>query len=75
MSKIEIHDIKELIESNYPPSIVKKMINEVLILSMQVKTDYPDYRNWFTTIQVPGLYDGTRNIIVAHIKDRIVGFV
>lgn len=75
MSKIEIHDIKELIESNYPPAIVEKMINEVLILSMQVKTDYPDYRNWFTTIQVPGLYDGTRNIIVAHIKDRIVGFV
>ena len=28
MSKIEIHDIKELIESNYPPAIVEKMINE-----------------------------------------------
>ncbi len=42
---------------------------------MQVKNDYPDYRNWYQEVQVPGIYDGTRNIIIAHIADRIVGFV
>lgn len=75
MSKIEIHDLNELINSNYPQSFVEKLINDVLLLSLEVKTDYPDYKQWYTTIQVPGLYDGTRNIIIAHIKDKIVGFV
>ena len=30
---------------------------------------------WFQNIQIPGIYDGTRNIIVAHINNKIVGFV
>lgn len=75
MSKIEIHDIQELLNEQYPIEVIKKMLNDVLLLSMKVKDDYPDYRNWYQTIQVPGIYDGTRNIIIAHIKDRIVGFV
>lgn len=75
MKKIEIHDLKELINQNYPLEVIQKIINDVLSLSMKVKNDYPDYRNWFQTVQVPGLFDGTRNIIVAHIEDRIVGFV
>lgn len=75
MSNIEIHDLNELINSNYPQSFVEKLINDVLLLSLEVKTDYPDYKQWYTTIHVPGLYDSTRNIIIAHIKDKIVGFV
>lgn len=75
MSKIEIHNLEELIQQNYPMEVIKKLLDDVLLLSMQVKNDYPDYRNWYQTIQVPGLYDGTRNIIIAHIKDKIVGFV
>lgn len=75
MNRIEIHNIEELIQQNYPLEVIEKLLNDVLILSMQVKNDYPDYRNWYQTIQVPGIYDGTRNIIIAHIKDRIVGFV
>ena len=75
MSKIEIHNIDELIKEQYPLEVIQKLLNDVLILSMQVKNDYPDYRNWYQTIQVPGIYDGTRNIIIAHIADRIVGFV
>lgn len=75
MNKIEIHDISELINQDYPLEMLQKILNDILVLSMQVKKDYPDYRNWFINTQIPGVYDGTRNIIVAHIKDRIVGFV
>ena len=55
--------------------IRKKILNDVLILSLLVKDDYPDYKEWYQNKQIPGIYDGTRNIIIAHIKDRIVGFV
>jgi hypothetical protein len=75
MSKIEIHNIDDLIKEKYPIEFIQKLLNDVLILSMQVKNDYPDYRNWYQEVQVPGIYDGTRNIIIAHIADRIVGFV
>lgn len=75
MSKIEIHNIDDLIKEQYPLEFIQKLLNDVLVLSMTVKNDYPDYRNWYQTIQVPGIYDGTRNIIIAHIADKIVGFV
>ena len=75
MSKIEIHDLNELIKQQYPISYIKKIINDTLLLSLLVKTDYPDYKEWFLTKQVPGIYDGSRNIIVAHIEDKIIGFV
>ena len=75
MAYIEIHDLNELIRQNYPQEIIEKMIQEVLYLSMIVKNDYPDYKEWYTTVQVPGLYTNERNIIIAHINDKIVGFV
>lgn len=75
MSKIEIHDIQDLLNQGYPAEYISDILNKVLILSMQVKEDYPDYRQWFQNIQIPGIYDGTRNIIVAHINNKIVGFV
>lgn len=72
---IEIHNIEELMKENYPPEVIEKLLMDVLVLSMKVKDDYPDYRTWYQTIQIPGIYNGTRNIIIAHIKDRIVGFI
>ena len=75
MAKIEIHNLNELIQQNYPQEIVEKMIQEVLALSMIVKNDYPDYKEWYTKVQVPGLYTNERNIIIAHINAKIVGFV
>ena len=75
MSKIEIHNLEELILQKYPQETIKKLLNDVLILSLLVKDDYPDYKEWYLEKQVPGLYDGTRNIIIAHINDRIVGFI
>lgn len=75
MNKIEIHDLQQLINQHYPLEEVKSLIDQVLELSMLVKTDYPDYKNWFLETQVPGIFDHTRNIIIAHIGKRIVGFV
>lgn len=75
MNKIEIHDLQELINQHYPLEEVKSLIDQVLELSMLVKTDYPDYKSWFLETQVPGIFDHTRNIIIAHIGKRIVGFV
>lgn len=75
MNKIEIHDLQELISQHYPLEVIKGLIDQVLEVSMLVKTDYPDYKNWFLETQVPGIYEHTRNIIVAHIGKRIVGFV
>ena len=75
MNKIEIHDIQELLKQGCSVEYINKILNKILILSIQVKDDYPDYRQWFQTVQIPGIYDETRNIIVAHINDKIVGFV
>lgn len=75
MNKIEIYDLKQLIDQNYPLEVLQKMLNDVLVLSMEVKGDYPDYKQWFLNTQVPGLYDNTRNIIIAHLNNKIVGFV
>lgn len=75
MGKIEIHDLNQLIKMNYPAEYVKKIIDDVFLISILVKEDYPDYKEWFISKQVPGIYEGSRNIIVAHIDAQIVGFV
>lgn len=54
MGKIEIHDLEEILKQNYPPKVVESLISQVLILSMQVKNEYPDYRSWFLTTQYQG---------------------
>lgn len=72
---IRITNIRQLIKDNYPQEMVEKMINEVFRLSLQVEGDYPDYPQWFRTVQVPGIFDDTRNIIITHDKSQILGFV
>lgn len=74
MPKIEIDNLNDLINKKYPIEYIEKLINDVLVLSMLVKYDYPNYKEWYLTKQVPGIYDGTRNIIIAHIGDQLVGF-
>lgn len=75
MSKIIIEDLNNLVTNNYPVSYVQKIIDEILSFSIQVKHDYPDYKNWFLNKQIPGIYDGSRNIIIAHDEENILGFV
>lgn len=75
MNRIEINDINELIRKQYPKALIEKLLNDVLVLSLKVKEDYPDYKEWYQTKQIPGIYDNTRNIIIAHIGNRLVGFI
>lgn len=75
MNKIQINDINELIQNKYPQELIEKLLNDVLILSLRVKEDYPNYKIWYQTKQLPGLHDNTRNIIMAHIGSRLVGFI
>lgn len=75
MNKIEINDINELIRKQYPKALIEKLLNDVLVVSLKVKEDYPDYKEWYQTKQIPGIYDNTRNIIIAHIGNRLVGFI
>ena len=72
---IQIKDIREMIKEGYPKETIENLLQQVLIFSLQVKKDYPDYKTWFLTKQIPGIFDSTRNLIIAHIKDRLVGFV
>ncbi len=74
MNKIQIEDLNELIKKGYPKEYIDKLLNTILILSLQVKEDYPDYKTWYQEKQVPGIYDGTRNIIIAHYNERVLGF-
>ncbi len=74
MNKIQIEDINELLKKGYPKEYIEKLLNDILLLSLRVKDDYPDYKIWYQNKQVPGIYDGTRNIIIAHYKGRILGF-
>jgi hypothetical protein len=74
MNKIEIDDLNSLIKKGYPAEYIKKIIDDVLNISIMIRGEYPDYKGWFLDKQVPGIYDGSRNIIVAHINDRVVGF-
>lgn len=75
MKKIQIEDVKELINKGYPKAYIEKILNDILIISLKVKDDYPDYRIWYQEKQVPGIYDNTRNIIIAHFNGKILGFV
>lgn len=75
MNQIKIEDLNILILNNYPIKYIQKIIDNVFNISILIKSDYPDYKNWFLKKQVPGIYDGSRNIIIAHNNENILGFV
>lgn len=75
MSKIEIEDLQELLEKGYPVEYIQSLIQQILEYSLQVKQDYDNYKEWYLNTQVPGIYDHTRNIIIAHSNNNILGFV
>lgn len=75
MNKVEIEDINELIKKGYSPKAIKKILDDILLLSLKVKEDYPDYKTWYQNKQIPGIFNNTRNIIIAHMNNKVVGFV
>lgn len=75
MNKVEIEDINELIKKGYSSKAIKKILDDILLLSLKVKEDYPDYKTWYQNKQIPGIFNNTRNIIIAHMNNKVVGFV
>lgn len=65
--------ISDLIRGQYPKEIIDELLGEVLEITMTAKQDYPNFLNWFLEKQVPGVYCGNRDIILAIKKDEIIG--
>lgn len=65
--------ISDLIRDKYPKEIIDELLGEVLEITISAKQDYPDFLNWFLKKQVPGVYGGNRDIILAIKKDEIIG--
>lgn len=54
-------------------SVVVSLLNQVLIETIQYKSDYPGYEEWFWEKQVRGLIEGNRDIIVAIKNGKVIG--
>lgn len=62
----------ELIIKGIDPNIVDKIIDEILKITLPIKDDYPDYKNWFLNTHIPGI-GLDRDIIFTVYKNNIVG--
>jgi ASC-1-like (ASCH) protein len=51
------------------------LINKVYVLTEPIHKIYPDYLNWYFGKVVPGLLDGSREILVCTINKSIAGIV
>ena len=69
---VEYIILSKLIESNKEKELVS-LLKKIVIETSSFKKDYPDYENWFWEKQVTGLFDGTRDIIVAIKNNKIIG--
>ncbi len=52
---------------------IEPIINEILLTTISAKTTYPEYTEWFVKKHIPGVYQGTRDTIIAVHNNKIVG--
>ncbi len=52
---------------------IEPIINEILLTTISAKTTYPEYTEWFIKKHIPGVYQGTRDTIIAVHNNKIVG--
>lgn len=52
---------------------INPTINEILRITVSAKDTYPNYANWFLNKHIPGIYDGSRDTIIALYEEEIVG--
>lgn len=71
--KIKYLCVSSMLKENYPKETIDNLLNKILVVTLSAKNDYPDYANWFNEKQVSGIYDGTRDVIVALYGDEIIG--
>lgn len=69
MKDIICLDIQSLINKNIDVS------NIIYDINLLMEKDYPKYRDWFNNKLIPGLNNGSRNIIVMYKKNKIIGYV
>lgn len=67
---LEFYSLRKLLDEG---SDISSIIDEILFVTVSAKRTYPEYASWFLTKHVPGIYDGTRNTIIAIYKKKIVG--
>lgn len=67
---IKYYSLQTLLEKGVD---IEPIINEILFVTVSAKTTYPEYAEWFIKKHVPGIYDGTRNTIIAVHNNKIVG--
>lgn len=68
MKDIKIFDIQSLLEKKMDISYILRDVK------IAMEKDYPDFYNWFNNKVIPGLENGTRNIIVMYKKNKLIGF-
>lgn len=49
---------------------INPIVNEIIVLTLDSKKNYPNYYNWFLKKHVPGIYAGTRDTIIAIDEDK-----
>ena len=69
---VEYIILSKLIKSNKEKELVS-LLKKIVIETSSFKKDYPDYENWFWEKQVTGLFEGTRDIIVAIKNNKVIG--
>lgn len=67
---IKYYSLQELYQKGID---IDPIINEILLVTISAKTTYPEYADWFIKKHVPGIYNGTRNTIIAVHNKKIVG--
>lgn len=67
---IKYYSLQELYQKGID---INPIINEILLVTISAKTTYPEYADWFIKKHVPGIYNGTRNTIIAVHNKKIVG--
>lgn len=72
MTKIKYFSLKELIKNGLSNEELEKISLEVLKITLPIKDDYPDYKDWFLNKQVKGI-GVDRDIIIATYNNEIVG--
>ena len=67
MNTITTFDIQSLIEQDINIDIIMNKVKEFMEL------EYPGFYDWFNDKVIPGLDDGTRNIVVMMKNDKVIG--
>lgn len=62
---IQIESIKRY-QGDLPPYLYHRLTDQLYDQTAYLKTDYPNYREWFYDVQVAGLNTAERDILLAH---------